>query len=319
MDQNKLILIFGRDGQVGKALQKYLVNLQSPAVFLGRSDCDLSCEQSIENALNFYRPQIIINAAAFTAVDNAENECKLAFFINARAPELFAQYISKVNCGIFVHFSTDYVFADTKQDSYSETDSPGPIDQLNIYGQSKLAGEEAIKAVFHQFYESNISTYTDGFPRYYILRTSWVYGDGVNFIRTMLRLASKHDQLRVVVDQVGVPTSAKWLAEMSIKFIKSKVNSGIYHVVPDGETTWYGLALYAIEKAANFGAKFFVSHNNILPIPANEYPVAAKRPYNSRLNNAKLKKTLFEAGHIDRYPNWEDQVKEYVKDFLSSK
>ena len=315
LDHGRPILVFGRDGQVGRALQICLKDLKVPAVFLGRADCDLTSESSLVEVLNRYQPQVIINAAAYTAVDKAENlgEREIAFAINAKAPAVMARYIANVAHGILVHYSTDYVFADTKQDAYLETDPVGPVENLNIYGQSKLAGEQVIQEVFNLAHISDHTSYTDKFGRYFILRTSWVYGDGGNFIRTMLRLAAERDQLKVVADQVGAPTSAQWLAKIGIQIAGSRVESGIYHAVPDGETSWHGLAVFAIETAASYGEGVEVKPENILPIPASDYAVPAKRPYNSRLSNAKLKKALSEMTFTGQHPHWQEQVKKYVK------
>ncbi len=318
LDQSRPILVFGRDGQVGKALQVCLKDLKAPAVFLGRADCDLTSESSIIEVLNRYQPQVIINAAAHTAVDKSETERNLAFTINAKAPELMARYIANVAHGILVHYSTDYVFADTKQDAYFEIDSVGPIEHLNAYGQSKLAGEQAIEEVFNLVHDSVHASYVDKFSRYFILRTSWVYGDGGNFIRTMLQLARERDQLKVVSDQVGAPTSAQWLAEIGVQMAGSRVESGIYHAVPDGETSWHGLALFAIETAASYGERIEVKSENVLPIPATDYPVPAKRPYNSRLNNQKLKQALSSMAFTAKYPHWQGQVQDYIKDYVTS-
>jgi dTDP-4-dehydrorhamnose reductase len=316
LDQTKPIVVFGRDGQVGKALQVCLNDLKVPAVFLGRNDCDLSNESSIREVLNRYQPQVIINAAAYTAVDKAESERDLAFAINAKAPAVMAHYMANVAHGILVHYSTDYVFADTKQTAYLETDIAGPAEQLSVYGQSKLAGEQAIEEIFNLVQNSGHTSYKDKFSRYFILRTSWVYGDGGNFIRTMLRLASERDQLKVVVDQIGVPSSAQWLAEVGIQLAGSRVESGVYHAVPDGETSWHGLAVFAIETASTAGEGIEVKPENILPIPAIDYPLPAKRPYNSRLNNAKLKQGLSEMAFTGQYPHWQEQVEAYVKDYV---
>lgn len=323
LDHGKPILVFGRDGQVGRALQVCLKDLKVPVVFLGRSDCDLSNELSIRKVLNRYQPQVIINAAAYTAVDKAEgaDQRELAFAINAMAPKIMAQYAARVAHGILVHYSTDYVFADTKTTAYLETDTVGPIGQLCIYGQSKLAGELAVKEVFDLNASGNLSDGLDvseadqqfSVSRYFILRTSWVYGDGGNFIRTMLRLAGERDQLKVVADQVGVPTSAQWLAEVGVQMAGSRLESGIYHAVPDGEVSWHGLAVFAIETAASCGEGIEVKSENILPIPASDYPVPAARPYNSRLSNQKLKKALSEMAFTGQYPHWRDQVEKYVK------
>ncbi len=312
------ILVFGRDGQVGKALQTCLKDLKAPAVFLGRSDCDLSSESSINQVLNRYQPQVIINAAAYTAVDKAEDvsQRELAFAINTKAPALMARYIAHVSHGILVQYSTDYVFADTKQTAYLESDPTGPIDSLCVYGQSKLAGEQAIAEVFNLAHESGHASHQDQFARYFILRTSWVYGDGGNFIRTMLRLAAEGDQLKVVADQVGVPTSAQWLAEVGVQMAGSRVESGIYHAVPDGETSWHGLTLFAVEAAVSCGESIEIKSEKIQAIPAIDYPLPAKRPYNSRLNNQKLKKALSDMAFAGQYPHWKGQVEQYVKEYV---
>ena len=218
--------------------------------------------------------------------------------------------------GILVHYSTDYVFADTKETAYLESDSTGPVDSLCVYGQSKLAGEQAIKEAFNLVHDSAHATYQDKFTRYFILRTSWVYGEGGNFIRTMLRLAAERDQLKVVGDQVGVPTSAQWLAEVGVQMAGSRVESGIYHAVPDGKTSWHGLAIFAIETAAAYGEGIEIKSENIQAIPATGYPLPAKRPYNSRLNNDKLKKALSVMAFTGQYPHWRDQVEEYVKEYV---
>lgn len=320
LDQARPIVVFGRDGQVGKALQVCLKDLQVPTVFLGRSDCDLSNEVAIREVLNRYQPQVIINAAAYTAVDKAESERELAFAINAKAPAVMAHYIANLAHGILVHYSTDYVFADSKQSAYLESDVVGPVEKLSMYGQSKLAGEQAIQEIFNQASsltdDSSHQSNQDKVTRYFVLRTSWVYGDGGNFIRTMLRLAGERDQLKVVADQVGAPSSAEWLAEVGIQMAGSRVESGIYHAVPDGETSWHGLAVFAIETAASCGEGVEVKSENILPISATDYPLPAPRPYNSRLSNDKLKKALSEMAFTGQYPHWRDQVEQYVREYV---
>jgi dTDP-4-dehydrorhamnose reductase len=315
---SKSILIFGRDGQVGKALQVCLKDLKTPAVFLGRDECDLSDEDAIRQVLNRYQPQVIINAAAYSAVDKAESEHELAFAINTKAPRIMAQYVAGVAHGILVHYSTDYVFADTKTTAYYESDVTGPVNQLSVYGQCKLAGEQGIDEVFNLARDSGHASYQDRFSRYFILRTSWVYGDGGNFIRTILRLAVERDQLKVVADQIGAPTSAQWLAEVGIQIAGSRVESGIYHAVPDGETTWHGLAVFAIETAVTAGEGIELKSENILPISATDYPLPAKRPNNSGLNNAKLKKALSEMAFTNQYPHWQEQVEAYVKEYVTT-
>ncbi len=302
----KPILVFGRDGQVGKALQFCFKGLQSSVVFHGRSDCDLSNESSIREVLDRFQPQVIINAAAYTDVDQAEVERELVFAINARAPQMMAQYIANIAHGVLIHYSTDYVFAYAKKIAYSETDIAGPMSELSIYGQSKLAGENAIQDAFNATKDS----------KYFIMRTSWVYGEGDNFIHTILRMAGESDQLRVVADQVGVPTSAQWLAEITLQMLGSKLDSGIYHAVPDGETSWHGLAVFAIQSAAAAKSIIKVKSENIFPVSAATYPTPAKRPSNSRLSNVKLKKALSDMAFTSEHPHWHEQVDMYVRDLV---
>ncbi len=261
--------------------------------------------------------------AAYTAVDNAENinERKLAFAINAIAPETMAQYISKVPNGIFIHYSTDYVFSDTKQTGYFETDIAGPINKLCVYGQTKLVGEQKIQEVFK--YSHNSQFTNDGLnkfklPKFFILRTSWVYGDGGNFISNILRLSTERNELKVVADQFGAPTSANWLAEVGVDFLNSSAESGIYHVVPDGEISWHELAVFVIESATRYSQGIKINSQNILAIPSSAYPGNAKRPHNSRLNNHKLKAMLLKIGSTRQYPHWQDQVQAYIKDYLKN-
>lgn len=316
LDPGSTILVFGKDGQVGKALQQCSSDLNITAIFLGRSECDLSNPEDIRTVLNRYQPQIIINASAYTAVDKAESEPDLAKAINSTAPQIMANYIAKVSKGIFVHFSTDYVFSGEKDSPYLETDFTGP---LGVYGASKLNGENLIAQEFREpNTASNSTSENHQSSRYYILRTSWVYGEGGNFIRTMLRLAAENDQLKVIVDQFGVPTSADWLAQLAIEFAGSHLESGIYHAVPDGETTWHGLAVFAIETARLVGEGIEVKSENILPIPASEYPLPAPRPKNSRMNNEKLKKALSQMAFTNEFPKWQSQVESYVNDFVKN-
>jgi dTDP-4-dehydrorhamnose reductase len=318
LDQAKPILVFGRDGQVGKALQTCLKDLKMSVIFLSRLECDLVNENAIRAVLNRYQPQVVINAAAYTEVDQAEIDRELAVAINCKAPKVMAQYIASMAHGILVHYSTDYVFADTKKTAYLETDPTGPVDLLSMYGQTKLAGERAIEEAFNFSNKLSHGTYQDNLSRYFILRTSWVYGDGGNFIRTILRLAGERDQLKVVADQVGAPSSAQWLAEMAVKMAGSRVESGIYHVVPDGEVSWHGLAEFAIEAAITAGEGLMLKSENIIPIPTKDYPTPAKRPHNSRLSNSKLKKALSAMAFAGEYPNWQDQVREYVNGHVKS-
>jgi dTDP-4-dehydrorhamnose reductase len=301
MLESQRTLVFGKDGQLGKAFQKLLSN-DSDVEFLGRKDCDLTKIDQIQAVLEKYQPQVILNASAYTAVDVAEKEPELAHLVNAEAPRVMAEYIHQTKGGVLVHYSTDYVFDGFKETPYNEDDATSPLGQ---YGKSKLAGEIAIQEVFSQHPITPISNY-------YILRTSWVYGDGGNFIRTMLKLATEREQLKVIADQFGVPTNADWLAQISMHVLEKKLLSGVYHAVPDGETSWYGLAKFAIECAIQEGAILKVKPEAIQAIPAKEYPLPAPRPYNSRMNNKKLKRTLQED-----FSFWEMQVRDYVKNMLA--
>jgi dTDP-4-dehydrorhamnose reductase len=299
--QDTKILVFGKNGQVGKAFQEKLLN--HPLVtFIGRDECDLASTDQIKATLQKYEPQFIINAAAYTAVDKAETEIDQAYLINAIAPRIMAQYITNVSNGQLVLYSTDYVFDGSKPTPYNEEDTTNP---LGHYGKSKLAGEQAIQEAF--------VCNTKSTAKYFILRTSWVYGDGGNFIKTMLKLAAEREQLRVIFDQFGVPSSAQWLAEITLKLLSQDASCGIYHIVPEGETSWYGLATFAIRQAKDLGVSLKVDSANFQAIPATEYPLPAPRPYNSRMSNQKLKDAL----RLSIFPDWEDQVREYVKKIVS--
>ncbi len=306
------VLIFGKDGQVGRELQSVLQE-QDNIIYLGRQDCDLSNMDALQYVLKQYQPQIIINASAYTVVDRAQDEQALAFAINARAPEIMAQFIASQSNGLLIHYSTDYVFGGGKQTPYQEDDETGPETQLGIYGQSKLAGERAIIDAF----EAPQLTST-----YYILRTSWVYGDGGNFIKTMLRLARERDLLSVVANQVGAPTSALFLARLAKALLVShqesprSSQSGIYHAVPHGYTSWHGLAQLVIGLIQDMKMPTRVTLENVLSIPATDYSLPAPRPYNSRLCNKKLANYLSVVNPENPSPlqlqHWQKDVVAYV-------
>jgi len=295
------ILVFGKDGQVGKAFQEQLRGLPQ-VFFLGRQECDLTKSEQILSTIEHVQPSMILNAAAYTAVDRAQIEPELAYLVNEKAPQIMADYIARVANGVLVHYSTDYVFDGCKQFPYLESDLPNPLGE---YGNSKRAGEIAIQRAFDRSHFD---------AKYFILRTSWVYGDGKNFIQTMLLLAQEKDQLQVISDQYGVPSSADWLASIAMKLIAQDVISGIYHVVPEGQTSWHGLACFALQVACDFGANLKISPQNIDAIPATAYPLPSPRPYNSRLSNQKLKEAL----QVGILPDWHNQVLEYVKKIISS-
>ena len=311
------ILVFGRDGQLGKAFQEELGKhtsalLAKPIIqYVGRSECDLADEELLSQLLNQVQPQLIINASAYTAVDKAETESNLAFAVNAKAPEVMAQYAADHGATL-LHYSTDYVFDGEKYGYYLEDDIRNP---LGVYGKSKAAGEEAITRVFAG---------TRGNGQYAIFRTSWVYGDGANFIRTILRLAKEREELKIIHDQFGVPTSAIWLAQVSLNLALDeyarlrKFTSGIYHAVPAGETTWYGLACLAVQAALDAGATLKAHPSTIQPIPAVEYPLPAPRPMNSRMSTDKLHQVFAGWGDMSKLEQlnqpWDQAVRSYVND-----
>ncbi|MBU3632792.1 dTDP-4-dehydrorhamnose reductase [Polynucleobacter sp. AP-Feld-500C-C5] len=308
------ILVFGKDGQLGRAFQNHFKHSQfgigNTICFVGRSDCDLCSTTQITQLLEDFGPHLIINAAAYTAVDRAESESNIAFAVNAIAPQVMAKYAVQ-HGGTLLHFSTDYVFDGVKGGTYSEVDKTNP---LSVYGKSKEAGEIAIANAF--------SGTANQRGQYAILRTSWVYGVGGNFIRTILRLAKERSALRVIDDQYGVPTSTAWLAELACNLTLEdgrlrKFTSGIYHAIPPGETNWYGVARLAIQAAIDFGWQLKASPNEITPIPTSEYPLPAPRPMNSRLSRNKLQIELERLALVSKLPHWntpwDEQVRAYVK------
>ena len=309
------ILVVGKDGQLGKAFQALLASQlvalsdKTSIHYVGRPECDLSNGAALDSLLNQFAPDLIINASAYTTVDKAETEIDMAFAINAKAPEIMAHYAADHGATL-LHYSTDYVFDGEKYDFYLEEDLCNP---LGIYGKSKAAGEEAIAKIF-------LSGKSAG--QYAIFRTSWVYGDGGNFIRTILRLAKEREELKIIHDQFGVPTSANWLAQVSLHFALDqharlrKFTSGIYHAVPTGETTWYGLACLTVQAALDSGVTLKVRPETIKPILAVEYPLPAPRPMNSKMSTDKLPQVLLDWGDMSKLEQlnqpWDKAVQSYV-------
>ncbi|CAB3829631.1 dTDP-4-dehydrorhamnose reductase [Achromobacter denitrificans] len=271
------ILLLGKDGQVGHELQRTLLPLGDVHAY-GRQQANLEDLGGLSSLLNAQAPDIIVNAAAYTAVDKAETNQDLARLINADAVGVLAQYAKEKNA-LLVHYSTDYVF-DGKQDAPYEVD-----DQTNpqsVYGSTKLAGESAIIA-------SGCSAL--------ILRTSWVFSThGGNFIKTILRLAKERDALGIVADQHGAPTSAELIADVTslaiAGFLQGVLIGGVYHLTAAGTTTWHGLASHVVERACQNGMKLKTDADRIKPIATEEYPVPATRPKNSRLNTSALTSPL---------------------------
>jgi dTDP-4-dehydrorhamnose reductase len=323
------ILVFGKDGQLGKAFKTVFDASKLDEIhlihYVGRAECDLANADAITALLNEIKPSLIINAAAYTAVDKAETEVDLAYAINAKAPEVMAIY-AKRHGATLLHYSTDYVFDGSKNAPYVESDARNP---LGIYGKSKAAGEEAIEGAF-----GNLSAQPN--VQYAILRTSWVYGDGGNFIRTILRLAKERETLKVIVDQYGAPTSATWLAEVSLALVLNEQQqlqsfpSGIYHAVPLGKTNWHALACYAVQAAIDGGAALKLRPDAIQAIPAKDYPLPAPRPMNSGMARGRdaaldraVDKVTATSVNITKSPllaqSWESQVAAYVQDLTLQK
>lgn len=274
------ILLLGANGQVGWELQRSLAPLGDVKV-CDRSSANLESLDALRNVVREYGPAIIVNAAAYTAVDKAESEPAKAKAINTDAVVVLADEAKRLNAWL-IHYSTDYVFDGSKPGSYVESDETNP---QSVYGQTKLDGEEAIR-------QSGC--------RHLIFRTSWVYAlRGANFAKTMIRLAKERDGLKVVADQFGVPTSASLIADVTalclynieLREDASRDSlSGVYNLVPHGETTWHGFASYVIGNGQERGESFQVPAENIQAITTAEFPVPAKRPANSRLIPAKLEK-----------------------------
>ena len=310
------ILVFGKDGQLGRAFHALLDSLLTTLVkvpnilYIGRAQCNLADVIALTELLNQFQPQLIINASAYTAVDKAETDIDKAFAINAKAPEIMAKYAANYDA-TFLHYSTDHVFDGEKYGYYLEDDVRNP---LGVYGKSKAAGEEAIAQTFAR---------SHGSGQYAILRTSWVYGDGGNFIRTILRLAKDHEELKIINDQYGVPTSAARLAQVSLDLATDKslemrkFPSGIYHAVPTGETTWYGLATLVVQLALEAGLPLNAVPDGIKPISTVEYSLSAPRPMNSRMSTDKLGQVLRDWGDMSKLEPlnqpWDEAVRSYVR------
>ena len=317
------ILVTGKDGQLGRAFQKEFQRLfqnkhsKVDIRYIGRQDCDLADLSALKNILHEFQPNVIINTAAYTAVDKAEQEIDLAFTINASVPGLLAKYAAS-NDAYLLHYSTDYVF-DGKESAFYIEDHPAA--PLGVYGKSKAEGERLILEAF-----SSIKGSPAPKAHYAIFRASWVYGDGGNFIRTILRLAKDRSELKVIADQFGVPTSADWLAALSADFLFDlsadsqillrDLPSGIYHAVPAGETTWHGVACEAVKIARDSGLSLATDVADIKAIPATEYSLPAPRPMNSRMSTQKLQKTLKDLGAVSKFPVWNELVRDYVSELV---
>ena len=278
------ILITGINGQVGHALMRELTEYE--LIGLTRQDCDLTNLDEIRQVIDQHQPNLIINPAAYTKVDQAEDEPELAFKINRDAPKVMAEKACEYNIPL-IHFSTDYVFDGEKKEAYLETDLTNSI---GIYGESKLSGEEEIQEVGGQNY---------------IFRTSWVYSTiGHNFFLTMKKLCQEREELKVVADQTGVPTSNQFIAKQIQHIIPqlNKNNTGIYHLVPEGSCSWHEFTKAIISQAnPDFNLE------KLHAIQTYEFPSKTKRPKNSILNNAKIKHTF-----NLRLDNWDRGLEEII-------
>lgn len=288
-----LILLFGAEGQVGWELQRSL-SLFGSVTPLTRAHVNLADVPAVRAAIRAARPAVIVNAAAYTAVDKAETESALAFAVNAAAPEAMAAEAKAAGIRL-IHYSTDYAYDGRKAGPYTESDATGP---QSAYGRSKLAGDEAILA---------------SGAHAVILRTSWVYAArGANFLRTILRLAAERDSLRIVSDQFGAPTSAELLADVTARVVAQPGAPGLYHCAPAGETSWHGYATLIVDEARKLGANLKAVPERIEKITTEQYPTPAARPKNSRLDCAKLERTF--GLHM---PPWQVHVSRTLKELYS--
>ena len=273
------LLVTGARGQVGWELSRSLMPL-GDVVALDRRQGDFSRPELLPGLIRSIKPDVIVNAAAYTAVDKAEREEKLASTINGTAVGVIAEEARKAGI-LLVHYSTDYVFDGAKQTPYSEEDAPNPI---NVYGRSKLAGDAAVRQAG---------------GGYVILRTSWVYaGRGHNFLDTILRLASEREELRIVDDQIGAPTCARDIADATALIIRAicqeqaqgQFASGLFNLTASGATSWHGFAKAILEDATRYALLPAQHLPQLKPIPSEEYPTPAARPKNSRLAGDRISK-----------------------------
>jgi len=286
------ILLLGKNGQLGWELQRSLAPLGEVRVW-DRSAANLEDIEALARAVRAAGAHVIVNAAAYTAVDRAESEPQRAMQINALAPRALAQ-VARESGALLVHYSSDYVFNGSGNAPHAETCAPAP---LSAYGRSKLAGEQHIQA---------------SGCRHVIFRTSWVYGArGHNFIRTMLRLAQERDMLRVVGDQWGAPTGAELIADITAHAIARNL-AGLYHLSSAGCTNWHALTEYLIACARQIAPQRPWKVRSVQAITTSEYPTAAQRPHNSRLDTSRLRQ------HLDIHlPDWQSGVQRVLREMLA--
>jgi len=293
------ILLTGKNGQLGFELQRALAPLGS-IVAVDREECNLADGDAVRDLVRSVAPDLIVNPAAYTAVDKAESEPDLAAAINARTPAIFGEEAARLGAWV-IHYSTDYVFDGEKTGAYRETDLTRP---LNVYGLTKRDGELALQ---------------QSCARHLILRTSWVIGaHGQNFAKTMLRLAAERDSLSIVADQFGAPTSAALLADVTAQLVGRGQREGLetfpfglYHAVSAGDTSWHEYACFVVEEALKAGKTLKATPENIRPITTDEYPLPAKRPLNSRLDAS-----LFASTFNLALPDWRSGVGHILQQIL---
>lgn len=296
------ILLTGKNGQLGFELQRALAPL-GEVVAVGHGECELAEPDAIRRLVRTVRPAVIVNPAAYTAVDRAETDREPAFAVNATAPRILGEEASRLGAFV-VHYSTDYVFDGMKGGLYDETDATRPC---SAYGQSKREGELALQ---------------DATRHHLILRTAWVAGaHGASFAKTMLRLASERDSLNVVADQWGTPTSAALVADITAHLVRQQQRGhdpeafpyGIYHCVADGATNWCDYARFVVGEAIRSGSKLRADPAAIRAITTAEYPTAARRPRDSRLDTGKLRHAFgFEL------PHWQTCMQHVLQQILSA-
>jgi len=290
------ILLLGKDGQVGWELQRALAPLGELRA-VGRADADFTDPESLRAVVRAFAPDVIVNAAAYTAVDKAETDAAMAHNVNAVSPGVLAEEAAAANAWL-VHYSTDYVFDGTKEGAWVETDAVNP---LSVYGRTKYDGEQRIAA---------------SGAHHLILRTSWVFAPrGGNFAKTMLRLAKERDTLNVVADQHGAPTGAELLADvtaLALQRVKAlgeeaRALSGVYHLAAAGSTTWHAYAQHVLAQAQGHGAVLKAGPDAVKPIAASAFPTPAARPANSRLDCSKFS-TSFDL----TLPDWRHHVNRLI-------
>lgn len=296
------ILLLGRDGQVGWELQRSLAPLGG-VIALGHAEADFEKPNTLRAVIQGEAPDLIVNAAAYNAVDKAETDSERAMAVNCHAVGVLAEEAKKLGA-ILIHYSTDYVFDGSKPEPYTEEDAPNPI---NLYGRTKVDGERAIHATG---------------CRHLIFRTSWVYAvRGTNFAKTILRLASERDEIGVIADQFGVPTSAELIADVTAQCVNLITHcperfghlDGIYHLVAASEASWHDYARFVVAEATKLGLPLRLVPDAIRAIPTSEYPLPAKRPANARLATAKLCRAL----RIEM-PHWQIHLKRFLAEFVAS-